>query len=111
MHFFAEKGWVLEVLPAWQATPLLQGTCHPARCLGLCTPSHDELVGAPFKEPQTAARLRLSHALPKGFLFFFYVYLFLRERASEGGAEREGDRGSQAGSTLSAQGPTRGSNS
>ena len=46
---------------------------------------------------------------------FFNVYLFLRERqnVSEGGAEREGDTESEAGSgfELSAQSPTRGSNS
>ena len=34
-----------------------------------------------------------------------------RERMSRGGAEREGDRGSEAGSALSPQSPTRGSNS
>ena len=36
------------------------------------------------------------------FWVFFYVSLFLREREreSKGGAERKGDRGSEAGSTL-----------
>ena len=44
---------------------------------------------------------------------FFNVYLFLRERqhTSRGGAEREGDRGSEAGSALTAERPMQGSNS
>ena len=46
-------------------------------------------------------------------LFFFkFIYLFLRERQSRsrGGAERGGDRESQAGSARSAQSPLWGSN-
>ena len=45
-------------------------------------------------------------------LFFFNVYLFLRERqsVSGGGAESKGDTESKAGSKLPAQSPTRGSN-
>ena len=41
----------------------------------------------------------------------FNVYFWERERTSRGGAEREGDRGSKAGSELSAQSSKRGSNS
>ena len=47
---------------------------------------------------------------PRLFLFSFkFVYLFLRERererecASRGGAERQGDRGSEAVSVLTAE--------
>ena len=45
--------------------------------------------------------------------FFKFIYLFLRERESmsEGGAEREGERESQAGSTLSMRSPMWGLNS
>ena len=47
--------------------------------------------------------------------YFFNVYLFLREREraheSRGGAEREGDRRSEAGSALTAESPMCGSNS
>ena len=44
--------------------------------------------------------------------FLKYVYLFWeRERVSRGGAERKGERELQASSALSAQIPTRGSNS
>ena len=46
---------------------------------------------------------------------FFNVYLFKRQRESAhvsgGGAEREGERESQAGSALSAQSPMQGLNS
>ena len=56
--------------------------------------------------PNTAlflhARFRaLIHTSP---LFFFFKCLFILERASvsQGGAEREGDRGSEAGSALTA---------
>ena len=49
------------------------------------------------------------------FFSFFNVYLFLRQRerqsVSGGEAEREGDTESEAGSELSAQNPTWGSNS
>ena len=38
------------------------------------------------------------------------LFIFERGRESRGGAEREGERESQADSTLSAQSPTRGSN-
>ena len=41
---------------------------------------------------------------------FFKVYLSLTDRESKGGAEREGDRESQAGSTLSGWSPIWGSN-
>ena len=46
------------------------------------------------------------------FFNFFNVYLFLREKAQVGVGqrEREGDRESKAGSTLSVQSPMRGSN-
>ena len=45
------------------------------------------------------------------FLFFnFFKCLFLRESMNRGGAEREGDRGSQAGSTLTAESLMQGSN-
>ena len=47
------------------------------------------------------------------FLFFFNVYLFLRERACEwaGEGQGEGDRGSKAGSVLTAESPMQGSHS
>ena len=45
------------------------------------------------------------------YLFSFNVCLFLKERESRGGAEREGDRGSEGGSVLTAGSPMRGSNS
>ena len=35
-------------------------------------------------------------------IFFFNVYLFLRKRVSGGGAERGGDRGTKASSTMTA---------
>ena len=46
-------------------------------------------------------------------IFLKFIYLFLRERdrVSRGGAERKGESGSQADSTLSAQSLVRGSNS
>ena len=49
---------------------------------------------------------QLSHPGAPKFVLFFYVYLFLRERETErqsmswGGAEREGDTESEAGSRL-----------
>ena len=47
------------------------------------------------------------------FLFFLMFYLFLRERecTSGGGTETQGNRGSKAGSTLTAVSPMWGSNS
>ena len=45
------------------------------------------------------------------FFFFFYVYSFLRESMSRGGAERDGDIGSEVDSKLTAVSPMRGSNS
>ena len=48
------------------------------------------------------------------FLFFCFlinVYSFLKESISGGEAEREGDRGSEAGSALTAVSPMQGSNS
>ena len=42
---------------------------------------------------------------------FKMFILFLRESMSGGGAEREGDRGSEAGSELTAGSPTQGSSS
>ena len=60
----------------------------------------------------------LTYYLPNKTMTLTYsfkkkVYLFLRERehTSQGGAEREGDRGSEAGSALTADSPTWGSNS
>ena len=51
-------------------------------------------------------------------LFFFFECLFIFERKREreresrgGGAEREGDRGSEVSSVLTAESPIRGSNS
>ena len=62
-----------------------------------------------------------NHMLKMVFVFFLqkiFKCLFLREREREkqsmsrgGGAEQEGDTGSEAGSRLTAQSPTRGSNS
>ena len=48
-----------------------------------------------------------------GHFFNLKVFkcLFLREREGGGGAEREGDRGSEAGSVLTGQSPMRVSNS
>ena len=43
------------------------------------------------------------------FLFLMFINLLLRQRESKGGAEREGETESQAGSTPSAQSPMRGS--
>ena len=40
----------------------------------------------------------------------FLMFIFEREKKSRGGAEREGDRGSEAGSALTTQSPTWGSN-
>ena len=45
------------------------------------------------------------------FFFFLNVYLFLRERERGIGAEREGDRGSEADSALTEKSLTWGSNS
>ena len=47
------------------------------------------------------------------YLFFKHVYLLLTEKesASRGGAERKGDRGSEAGSVLTADSLMWGSNS
>ena len=42
---------------------------------------------------------------------FNVLFIFERQRVSRGGAEREGDRGSEAGSALTATSPMRGSNS
>ena len=45
------------------------------------------------------------------FSFFFFKFIYLeRESANREGAETEGERESQAGSELSAQSPTWGSN-
>ena len=46
-------------------------------------------------------------------IFLINIHLFLRERDRKlmGGVEREGDRGSEAGSKLTAEGPMQGLNS
>ena len=63
--------------------------------------------------------VKLSVDVNRTLLFFFFLNVYFisegeRERArqstSRGGAEREGDTESEAGSRLSAQSPTRGSN-
>ena len=43
--------------------------------------------------------------------FLMFIYLILRVRESRGGAEREGDGGYEAASTVTAESPMRGSNS
>ena len=69
------------------------------------------------RRPQSPNPRKQVYLAQKSFviqLFFFNVYLFLRQRESMsgGGAEREGDTESEAapGSELSAQSPTRGLN-
>ena len=60
-----------------------------------------------------------SHKLPNVSVPHFPVFIYLlnllisseRERTSRGGAERERDQRSEAGSVLTADSPTRGSNS
>ena len=66
---------------------------------------HRKARGKPWKY----IRARAPH-----LLFYFNVYSFLRDgerqSISGGGAERDGDIESEAGSKLSAQSPTQGSN-
>ena len=54
------------------------------------------------------SNISLDSSQGKILHFSFKVYLF-GESVSRGGAEREGDRESQAGSMLSARSPMRGS--
>ena len=54
--------------------------------------------------------LRINSARRWAVSIFFKFIYFERERGREGGADREGERESQAGSTLPAQSPTWGSN-
>ena len=72
--------------------------------LSLCpSPTCSLCVSLPLPLPPTLSL----------FLIFFNVYLFLKQRESmnRGGAEREGDRGSEMGPVLTAESLMRGLNS
>ena len=62
---------------------------------------HLEAAGAVLKALDTFSQFSF-------FLFKMFVYSFSRDRESRGGAERGGDRESQAGSSLSVQSPAGG---
>ena len=98
----------------WRHCPVVLGCVHVCVCgrevlcqldllFSLCrhTISFSPLPGCLYNFPYCL------------FIFWMFTYLFLREseRARRGGAEREGDRRSKTGSTLSVQSPTQGSSS
>ena len=68
------------------------------------------------KEPRVILGFYLCHQNnwkrgATSFFFNVYFFIFEGESMSRGGAEREGDRGSEADSVLTAESPMWGSNS
>ena len=61
-----------------------------------------------WPEPNSKAQPTEPPRCSSSSSFLKFTYLCLRKRESRGGAEREGERGSQAGSLLPAQSPTQG---
>ena len=92
---------------AQMARPVL--ACDLRTCLGSSSDAsfHSVTLSAIFPPLKTTNALKV---LQKCLLLSFDCLFWERQRVSRGGAER-GEKGSQAGFTLSAQSPARGSNS